>query len=73
MAEEFAHLLEHYLPRGWLLPAAVIFGLVVVVAVVVLLIVSDSDFDDQHSPVTTTPGTCAPFCTATTGVPAPPP
>ncbi|MBF6174496.1 hypothetical protein [Nocardia blacklockiae] len=71
MVEEFAHLVEHYLPHGWVFPAALIFGLVVVVAVVVLLIVSDSDFDDQHSPPTTTHGTCAPFCTAT-GVPAQP-
>ncbi|RDI53032.1 hypothetical protein [Nocardia mexicana] len=64
-------MLGAHLPPGWLFPVAVIFGIVVVVALLVLLLVSGADFDDSQTPATTTtPGTCAPFCTATPHAPA---
>ncbi|MBB5912469.1 hypothetical protein BJY24_001336 [Nocardia transvalensis] len=72
MVEDLGHLVEHFLPSGWLFPAALVFGAVVVVALVVLLLVSGSDFDEHRAPATTTHGTCAPFCYGTSAVPTQP-
>jgi hypothetical protein len=56
---------------AWLVPVIGGFVFVVVVAVVVLLFVTSADFHPEQTQVPVTPGSCAPFCTAT-GVPPPP-
>ncbi|MQY28591.1 hypothetical protein [Nocardia aurantia] len=59
------------LPSGWWTLAVVVFGFVVFLALLIMLLVSGSKFHDPPGSVPTTPGSCYPFCTATSAAPEP--